>query len=64
MYLAHPVELHPIAVDPEPTLVRELREFIAGDDPPLDADPAFREQLREQLWTMLSAGHADPTTDR
>ncbi len=31
----------------------ELSEFLAGDLFPSDADPAFKEELRQKLWTML-----------
>lgn len=36
-----------------PVSTREVREFMAGDDPPVDADPAFKDRLREQLWEMI-----------
>jgi hypothetical protein len=31
----------------------EFAEFLEADDAPLDADPAFRERLRQELWTMV-----------
>jgi len=34
----------------------ELAEFLAADHDPVAADPAFREQLREQLWALVQAG--------
>lgn len=34
----------------------ELREFMAADDDPVTADPAFREQLRDRLWTLVLKG--------
>jgi hypothetical protein len=62
MFLVLSPDRHPIPSDLEPIPARELREFIAGNDPPVDAEPAFREQLRERLWTMLSAQQAERTT--
>ena len=32
---------------------RELREFLEGDRQPIEADPAFKEELRDRLWKML-----------
>ncbi len=34
----------------------ELREFLAGDYDPVTADPAFREQLHDRLWTLIDKG--------
>ena len=62
MYLAHSLDTHPIAADFDPMPLSELREFMAGDDPPVDADPVFRERLREQLWTMVSAPRVEHTS--
>lgn len=31
----------------------ELREFLAADGAPDEADPRFREELRRRLWTWL-----------
>ena len=31
----------------------ELQEFLEGDLNPDQADPKFKERLREQLWKML-----------
>jgi DNA-directed RNA polymerase sigma subunit (sigma70/sigma32) len=31
----------------------ELQDFLAADDEPEQADPAFKSRLREQLWTMI-----------
>jgi hypothetical protein len=31
----------------------ELQEFLEADRYPIDADPAFKEQLRETLWRLL-----------
>ena len=37
----------------------ELHEFLAADHDPVEADPAFKRKLREQLWAMISDN--DPT---
>ncbi len=31
----------------------ELLEFLEADQRPSEADPAFRERLREELWQLL-----------
>jgi hypothetical protein len=31
----------------------ELLEFLAADHDPVFADPAFKEELRDQLWTLV-----------
>ena len=31
----------------------EFAEFLEADEGPLPIDPAFRERLREQLWTIV-----------
>ncbi len=31
----------------------ELREFLAADFFPCEADPPFREALREKLWALV-----------
>ena len=31
----------------------ELAEFLEADLDPIDARPEFREQLRDDLWTMV-----------
>jgi hypothetical protein len=31
----------------------ELREFLEADLYPVQADPAFKEELREKLWSMV-----------
>jgi hypothetical protein len=31
----------------------ELQEFLEADRYPIEADPLFKEQLREQLWRLL-----------
>jgi hypothetical protein len=54
MVLARPLNSQPIASDLEPAPARELLEFMAGGDPPIAADPDFRDQLRDRLWTIVS----------
>lgn len=31
----------------------ELREFLEADLYPIQADPAFKEELREKLWDLV-----------
>ncbi len=31
----------------------DLLEFLAGDIDPVEADPAFKRRLREQLWSLI-----------
>ncbi len=31
----------------------ELKEFLEGDTLPVQADPAFRERLRRELWALV-----------
>jgi hypothetical protein len=31
----------------------ELLEFLEADQRPTEADPAFRERLREELWALV-----------
>ncbi len=31
----------------------ELQEFLEADRYPIEADPLFKEQLREKLWRLL-----------
>ena len=31
----------------------ELLEFLEADQHPVEADPAFRERLREELWALV-----------
>ena len=38
--------------------LEELREFLEGDLLEGQADPEFKEQLRQQLWEMLRARRA------
>ena len=34
-------------------LERELRDFLDADPAEVDADPAFKERLRAELWERL-----------
>jgi hypothetical protein len=34
----------------------ELQDFLAADRDPIDADPRFREDLRERLWAIVQDG--------
>ncbi len=38
--------------------LEELREFLEGDLLEGQADPEFKERLRQQLWEMLRARRA------
>lgn len=31
----------------------ELQEFLEGDHAPVQADPAFKEALRQELWELV-----------
>jgi len=31
----------------------ELQEFLEADQHPIEADPLFKEQLREKIWRLL-----------
>jgi len=48
----------PAGSDPTPDCdadEAELREFLAADVSPDEADPRFREELRRRLWAWLQA---------
>jgi len=34
----------------------ELQEFLAADREPTEADPRFRDELRERLWAIVQDG--------
>jgi hypothetical protein len=34
----------------------ELLEFLAADEDPVQADPEFRDELRDRLWTLVHEG--------
>jgi hypothetical protein len=43
----------------------ELQEFLEADLHPVEADPVFKEELRQSLWLMVQRryrrpGHTDP----
>ena len=31
----------------------ELQEFLEADQYPIEADPVFKQQLREKLWKLV-----------
>ena len=37
----------------DPVTEAELRDFLAADRDPIEADPVFKHRLREQLWARL-----------
>ena len=41
----------------------ELMDFLAGDARPCDADPAFKEQLRGELWKLVRRRYSQPGDD-
>ena len=41
----------------------ELLDFLAADLDPVPADPVFREKLRDELWSMVTAGSTAPDDD-
>jgi hypothetical protein len=41
----------------------ELQEFLEADRYPIEADPLFKEQLREQIWRLLQRGTRGPRED-
>lgn len=45
-----------MAIDPD-----ELRDFLSADGTDVNADPVFRERLRETLWKIVEDryGQAD-----
>ena len=47
-------DFDPGDIDPE-----ELREFMEADWVEVEADPGFRERLRQQLWAMLRPSSGD-----
>ena len=53
--VASPHRAQANAIDAEFTPV-ELREFLAADYVPSQADPAFKEGLRKKLWTLIRNG--------
>ncbi len=41
----------------------ELQEFLEADRYPIEADPLFKEQLREKLWRLLLRNIQTPPSD-
>ena len=37
----------------------ELTEFLEGDLSPVQADPAFKEKLRRELWELVQDRYGD-----
>jgi hypothetical protein len=44
-----------MAIDPE-----ELRDFLSADGTDVNADPAFKENLRETLWKIVEERYGLP----
>jgi hypothetical protein len=42
----------------------ELKEFLEGDLQPTQADPAFQERLRQELWALVQDRYARKPEDR
>jgi hypothetical protein len=42
----------------------ELKEFLEGDLQPTQADPAFQERLRQELWVLVQERYARKPEDR
>lgn len=38
----------------------ELQEFLEGDLHPVEADPVFKEELRQRLWLMVQRRYKSP----
>jgi len=53
-----PSSVEGLAIDPE-----ELREFAAPEDSGAQADPAFKERLREALWELVEERYGEPSDD-
>jgi hypothetical protein len=41
----------------------ELQEFLEADRYPIEADPLFKEQLRDKLWRLLLRNIQPPPND-
>ncbi len=41
----------------------ELQEFLEADRYPIEADPVFKEDLREKLWKLLLRNIQNPSDD-
>jgi len=42
----------------------ELKEFLEGDLHPTQADPAFQERLRQELWELVQERYGRKPEDR
>jgi len=49
----------PGAEDEEEIDPAELREFLAADLLDVEADPVFKERLRQKLWRLVRARYGD-----
>ena len=49
-----PAPIDGVDVDPD-----ELREFLEADTLGAQADPIFKDRLRQQLWRIVRAGRSD-----
>ena len=56
MQFAHSLQIRTSSVVEADSRCGEVCEFVAGDDPPAQANPVFKERLRGQLWQMLCEG--------
>lgn len=41
----------------------ELQEFLEGDHSPVQADPGFKESLRQELWELVEARYGSQGRD-
>ena len=41
----------------------ELQEFLEADGHPIEADPLFKEELRQKLWKLLQSSIQRPSGD-
>jgi len=57
----HPTPLEPKVIDEIAAdfTTEELREFLEGDLYPVEADPEFKEELRETLWDLVQSRYGD-----
>ena len=44
-----------VAMDALEVSVEELSEFLEADLVPVDANPEFKERLRQKLWSLVSS---------
>lgn len=62
---------HALALEPDASIFTEaleitdgeLLEFLACDLDPTEADPEFREKLKEELWEMVEDGRLGQRRD-